>query len=315
MNSSFGGYINGSFIYEYPCNDQISCHEIIVLFTPGLWKVECWGASGGDGYSNDYDFTTLGGLGGYSVGVVKIRQNTKAYLYVGGAGLSKVKDPDIKGGFNGGGDGYAGNYYGASGGGGTDIRLISNDIDNRIIIAGGGGGAGVRNANSPNTCFGGYGGGDTGGYGTEYTSSLTLGSGRGGNQTHGGDPAVSTSYTNLYSEGGSKLKGGNSGKITHSASGGGGGGYFGGSGGVTAGGGGGSGYISSTVFSYNRIYAKTLAGSTEFPSPYGTIERGHKGNGVIKITYLVSSCIHTCANFKTRTLPYFIPFIYIMFVK
>ncbi len=67
--------------------------------------------------------------GGYSVGSVQLTANTNLFVCIGGSGAS--------GGWNGGGKGAG---AGGDGGGGTDIRIDSESLYARIIVAGGGGG-------------------------------------------------------------------------------------------------------------------------------------------------------------------------------
>ena len=72
----------------------------------GNYKLEVWGAQGGDGlnpenqYSNEIGY---GGRGGYSKGVIKLSEGDLLFIYVGGAGQSYVRGKHISGGFNGGG--------------------------------------------------------------------------------------------------------------------------------------------------------------------------------------------------------------------
>ena len=67
----------------------------------GTYKLEVWGAQGGNASSY------VGGKGGYSVGNLRLNNNSKIYVYVGGKGSNNVA------GFNGGGAGISSNgYYG-----------------------------------------------------------------------------------------------------------------------------------------------------------------------------------------------------------
>ena len=61
---------------------------------------------------------------------------------------------------------------------------------------------------------------------------------------------------------------------------GGGGGWYGGSAVSAEGGAGGSGHIGT------GLTGETIAGTEEFPSPYGTTEIGHQGNGYARITFV-----------------------------
>lgn len=245
----------------------------------GKYKLEVWGAQGGN-YSS-----YQGGYGGYSTGILAISKKTECYIYVGGQGNSS----NTAGGFNGGGNGIA---NGRGGGGGTDIRIGSNSLYARIVVAGGGGGSGVTNASGK-----GVGGGTTGlgGYTNETSLAGSNRSGGGGTQTDGG-----ISWNNIASTKGSFGQGGNA---YNYSCGGGGGGWYGGGGAYDndsdsdgRNGGGGSGYIytSSTASNYpsgcllNSSYylsdATTTTGATSFLSPAGVNETGHIGNGYARIT-------------------------------
>ena len=124
---------------------------------PGKYKLECWGARGGnargrtvsDGGSYSNIQNAKGGSGGYSTGVLKLKENTTLYLYVGGYGGFGNYDSAGAGGFNGGskgdndnsgGSGYSYYYGGGGGGGATDIRIGTDSLYARVIVAGGGGG-------------------------------------------------------------------------------------------------------------------------------------------------------------------------------
>ena len=121
----------------------------------GTYKIEAWGASGGDVTINDV--TYQGGLGGYTSGTINLEKNQKLYIYVGGS------PSNYEGGYNGGAKGGTindGKYTG--GGGATDIRIVNgnwndfNSLKSRIMVAAGGAGTG-KYLNS--SLIGGAGGG------------------------------------------------------------------------------------------------------------------------------------------------------------
>lgn len=265
---------------------------------PGRYKLECWGAEGGIGNGG------AGGLGGYSKGELLVTQNLTLYMYVGSKGYSKVETIV----FNGGGLAEASSSYNSgSGGGATDISLKKDSWDStnhfysRLIVAGGGGGgAGSSTTSGYN---GAYGGGEVGG-GVSISNSAhdTV---SGGTQTTAG--VSSATYTGLT--GGSFGKGGTyQGGGGESGGGGGGGWYGGGAGSYGTAGAGGSGYVytSSTAKNYpsgcllNSSYyltnASTIAGNKSFPSPTGSTETGHSGNGYVRITKLTDVIYLTHAN-------------------
>lgn len=69
------------------------------------------------------------------------------YIYVGGTPATNSSNRTaVTGGFNGGGNGYNRYYnstytYGQGGGGATDIRIGTDSLYARVIVAGGGGGS------------------------------------------------------------------------------------------------------------------------------------------------------------------------------
>lgn len=249
-----------------------------ITLPKGIYKLECWGAQGGYSSSNSGIEVGMGGKGGYSAGTITLNQKTPIYIYAGGVG-SISGNGKADGGFPNGGSSWASSTSeGAGGGGGSsDIRIGTDSLYARVIVAGGGGGGGEDNET------GGYGGGETGG---------TSGSGTPGSQT------APSGYFGI-------------GGHTSYDGGGGGGGWYGAypAGGQTtpatgssesdtSGSPGGSGYVytSATASNYpsgcllNSSYylsaAKTIAGNTSFTSPTGSSETGHSGNGYCRITVI-----------------------------
>ena len=94
------------------------------------------------------------GAGGYSKGKLRLQNQTKGFLHLGGRGFYETNTTKkscrddttlctdtsifLPGGYNGGGRGF-GSAYGISGAGATDLRMIKNDFFHRILVAGGGG--------------------------------------------------------------------------------------------------------------------------------------------------------------------------------
>lgn len=254
-----------------------------VTLPKGTYKLECWGAQGGYSSSNSGIEVGMGGKGGYSAGTITLNQKTLIYIYTGGVG-SISGNGKADGGFPNGGSSWASSTSeGAGGGGGSsDIRIGTDSLYARVIVAGGGGGGGEDNET------GGYGGGETGG---------TSGSGTPGSQT------APSGYFGI-------------GGHTSYDGGGGGGGWYGGqgtypdgSGDDDGGGGGGSGYVytSSSASNYpqgcllNSSYylsdASNLSGNESFKSPSGTTETGHSDNGYCRITcYVKKKTLHCKMN-------------------
>ena len=105
-----------------------------VTLPKGVYKLEVWGAQGGS-----YGTNSTGGNGGYSIGIITLTAETVLYIYVGGQGTYNTTPRSfVAGGFNGGGK--AGYHYGGSGGGASDIRIGTDSLYSRVIVAGGAGG-------------------------------------------------------------------------------------------------------------------------------------------------------------------------------
>lgn len=282
-----------------------------ITLPAGTYKLQCWGAQGGYRSSSAY-----GGKGGYSVGTLTLLEKTMLYLYVGGSpggSTSSVGTTTAtKGGFNGGG--YRTGYPG--GGGASDIRIGSDSLYARVIVAGGGGSCGATSKQGM------YGGGETGGSSSENFSGASAYCGKGGTQTYSGYSASYTATTQVtaYTSSTTAYYGGfgfgGYGLYRSNGYGGaGGGGWYGGSGNYPdssgdddRGGGGGSGYIytAATASNYpsgcllNSNYylsdAQTIAGNTSFPSTSGGTETGHQGNGYISITVINVKSLNLPAN-------------------
>ena len=275
-----------------------------VTLPKGTYKLECWGAQGGNRSQDSASATVTGsGLGGYSIGTLTLTQLTTCYIYVGGQGgmSSSTGNVKVEGGFNGGGfashesTGEPGN----GGGGATDVRIAQDSLYARIIVAGGGGSAGYDVSN--NAANGGAGGGTTGQDGL----SNRVYHGTGGKQTTFGTGG-SSEEPNRYSVQAKFGCGASASNSTDVAPGGGGGWYGGGLHCDSAGGGSGYVYTPTTASNYpsgcllNSAYylsnAQTIAGNQSFSSPTGGTETGHSGNGYVRITKLTDVIYLTHAN-------------------
>lgn len=150
------------FNYEYTGSVQQ------VTLPPGRYKLQCWGAQGGN-VSGSY--SAQGSKGGYSEGELTLTEMTTFYIFVGGKGTDSSTSSTsgtANGGWNGGGaSARMSNYnsgdtngmsYPRPGGGATDICLVTSTMNytsgrtnrsnvsllSRFIVAGGGAGASAR---------------------------------------------------------------------------------------------------------------------------------------------------------------------------
>ena len=249
----------------------------------GKYKLEVWGAQGGYNKATTY----LGGKGGYSVGTISLANTTKLYIYVGGEGSSSYTvGQKLNGGFNGGGFALAHNWGRGSGGGATDIRVGSDSLYSRVIVAGGGGGNTGTTNQMQQANIGGHGGGTNGGVSPSMIGGVAgaVYYGNGGTQTAGGTNEARAALNGSFGKGGDSTE----------SEAGGGGGWYGGAAGNSAGGGSGYIYTSLTYTNYPQgcvlnsthylLNAQTIAGNVAFPAPVGSTETGHPGNGYARIT-------------------------------
>lgn len=175
----------------YDDNDEIICDCIgegtsFPLYT-GQYTVKCYGGFGATRY-----YQSQISRGGFAQGTFDNKEATTAYVHVGGSGTYgtsgrgqayiSATHPTLS--YNGGGiisDGdLSSSIRGAiSAGGGTDLRIGTDSLYARIIVAGGGGGSGC------NDHYGGDGGGTSGGarrnarYGTNYGPGTQTAAGAG----------------------------------------------------------------------------------------------------------------------------------------
>lgn len=266
--------------------------EVYVAPTTGTYKLETWGAQGGDA-----DITRTGGYGGYATGTVNLTAGDKLYINVGGKGSTcSTSNSTCQGGYNGGGTAKAysqSTSTSAGGGGATHIATISgllsslNNNKGSILIASGGGGGG-HYTNSVNGGVGGVSGGYTGMEPTSLLTDTKSSNGRyaqPGNQTAGGCTKNST-FCGGFGYGHS---------MGSSYGSGGGAGYYGGSGADIGPGAGGSGYIGNSLLTNKLMYcykcdeasdSSTRTNSTTNVSNQAIANYSKKGNGAVKITLL-----------------------------
>lgn len=144
--------VGTEYVFDYTGSEQR-----FIVPADGIYKLEVWGAQGGNNqYTSSYEVVT-GGYGGYSKGSIFLSKGTVLSINVGGkGGDSIIISAGAAGGYNGGGSGgspgsSSANYSGGAGSGGggathiaTTSGLLSTLSDNKdsvLIVAGGGGGA------------------------------------------------------------------------------------------------------------------------------------------------------------------------------
>ena len=284
-NNKYTSMSSGTeFAFDYTGGEQT-----FNVFTSGYYKLETWGAQGGDKDST-------GGYGGYSIGIVNLNSADVLYINVGGQGAGALNIEGCvgspvgicSGGYNGGGDSaYKTDGHWGAGGGATHIALksgllstLNNDVDKILIVSGGGGGA-----------YSSFSGGSAGGYvGNDgylrdgYKQSL------GGTQSTGGQGTLSGLFgmASSFPIGSANSTGGGSG--------------FYGAGSVYAtSSGGGSSYIGNSLLTNkymtcfecqesDDVSTKTISVNDESKVTEEPISGNpKKGNGFVKITYLGQS--------------------------
>ena len=284
----------------------------------GNYKLEVWGAQGGNSYDsgNGYTNTVYGGKGGYCSGEITFPSNLNVYVYIGQSGENLIVRT-----FNGGGIGTD-KHNSKSGGGATDVRLKNNgtwndfnSLKSRIIVAAGGGGAQHFYQGSNGGNAGGLSGQD-GSYSTSSSNPDPFSVATGATQTSGGIGGKShvNGFNGTFGIGGNSVSnhGSDSGNIDGS---GGGGGYYGGGGAffneldVVGSGSGGSsfisGYIGCDAISESstedniihtgqpnhysgKVFTNPVMidGGSIMPKPKGGNETGHSGDGYCIISWI-----------------------------
>ncbi len=107
--------------------------QTVTLPWYGTYKLECWGAQGGDSHyveGGTSPKANTGGRGGYATGNITMNKNTSLYVCVGNKGQTNTNVPNIVavnnwgGGYNGGGN-VTTAALGTGGGGSTHIAMTS----------------------------------------------------------------------------------------------------------------------------------------------------------------------------------------------
>ena len=266
----------------------------------GYYYIELGGAQGGTGWKN----STAHNKGAKTSGYIYLEKGEILYIYVGEKGSDTNEDcSNTNYYFNGGGISKSAKsgICGGSGGGATDIRLVSGEWDNasslisRIMIASGG--AGMMSASWYNYAQGGT------LHGVEsINANYQVYYGKVATQISGGKAPTKNSSAQSNGTAGSFGKGGyggaNATTATYGGGGGGGSGYYGGSGGSgldngSTAGASGSSYISGYA-GVNSIEESTTITHTNQTLHYSgkyfiggkMLEGQNEGNGYAKITYV-----------------------------
>ena len=121
-------------------------------------------------------------------GILVLTESTDLFIKVGGAGTTSNSQTVALGGFNGGGNGYSSARATTSGGGGSDIRIGTDSLYARVLVAGGGGGGRDAGGQGNTQVIGrSCGGGTIGLQGGDYSrSSVTTSVNRNGRGGGGG---------------------------------------------------------------------------------------------------------------------------------
>ena len=246
-------YSNDS-VFRFAFTNKV---QNFVVSRNGYYKLEVWGAQGGiGGFSSE----AIAGRGAYAKGVLYLEKGTKLYVYVGGQGVGQtgdVSDNNVNlGGFNGGGNNYNSGGQASSGGGASDIRINTDSLYARVIVAGGGGGNGYGS----NENVGGSAGTLTGFNGGFFSEFNYYGYGAGDFQ---GGSFYGSNSANGYSNTAGSFGIGGIGVGNSHGGGSGGGGFYGGGGGFISAGGGGSSFV-YTMENYNSWLSKNSSDASKY---------------------------------------------------
>ena len=135
--------------------DYTGTEQVFTVPKTGTYKIEVWGAQGGNSLDNGV-LSSNKYYAGYSKSNIKLNKNDKLYVTVGGRGEDGKLNNIAKGGFNGGGNGiwdHQDDEAVASGGGATSIqnsllgdgqlKNYENNKSSVLIVAGGSAGNGL----------------------------------------------------------------------------------------------------------------------------------------------------------------------------
>ena len=282
----------------------------------GRYKLEVWGAQGGNAGSGYYTSASRpGGYGGYAVGEIVLEKNKNIYVNIGEQGVGDDTHKDRAGTYNGGGSVKTtsdSNIITATGGGATHIAYEPGELyeleqykgtlknnsyyeSEKIIIVAGGGGASGYNwyVQSTQDDRGGSGGGYIGASSGSFASSNKTYYVSGGTQTSGGMMYVNDVADVDNTDNNQGLFGRSVVQYFIAT---GGGGFYGG--GSLYSSGGGSGYIANPKLTNKKMVmygtgntyvsndTETKTEVTDQVSANAESNKSKSGNGAAKITYL-----------------------------
>ena len=277
--------------------DYTGGEQTFVAPVTAVYKLETWGAQGGNIYGN-------GGYGGYSLGLLSIKAKDILFINVGN------QSQNLDSTYNGGGKGHVNNtwnYQFSPGGGATSVasysgllETLSAKIESIIVVAGGGaGGASYESVKIAGGSAGGF-IGNSGSYRRQSSKFTVYNLSTGGTQTSGGKNAGETQTINStfgkvsgYS-GGSGLYGGGSSATTD---------------GCVYSAAGGSGYIGNPLLTNKVMYCynckesneeSTKTISTTCANETPTENCSKKGNGYARITLI--NGINSITQLETTTI-------------
>ena len=272
--------------YTFNCPIDGECKPYSISLPQGLYKLEAWGASGG------YVDENYAGKGGYAQGILTLTHNVQVYIFVGQKGCTSSTAVKSCKAWNGGGScdpGDSSNSICGGGGGATDFRINSEELEYRVLIAGGGGGS-AKSVSVNRATYGGAGGGYVG------TNGETISQGTGGV----GASQINNNHWGIGEDADQDACGG-------------GGGYFGGTGGYAhnSGGGGGSGFAfvesnaedakNNGILLDKQYYlsnAILIRGDHYMPHPTSSTQSiGHLNDGYARITQ-IGSIFDNCKSIK-----------------
>ena len=76
--------------YSNECTEPENCHSFQQIFSRGSYLLELWGACGG------FSDPNYAGKGGYSKGIIHLKEETTFYIFVGQNGVTSHSNTPSK---------------------------------------------------------------------------------------------------------------------------------------------------------------------------------------------------------------------------